>query len=115
VGVLVVDDDASIRLLCRLNLELEGWTVREAATLGEAREQLADGTVRIVLLDVHVGSEDGASFIGEIRVNHPEARVAMLTGVAGRPPLGAAPPDRVITKPFTLDELTATVADLARR
>ena len=31
--VLVVDDDASIRFLCRVNLEMEGWTVRDAATI----------------------------------------------------------------------------------
>jgi DNA-binding NtrC family response regulator len=109
----VVDDDPSIRLLCRLNLELEGWTVREAASLGQAREQLADGAVRVVLLDVHVGAEDGATLLEEIRARHPEIRVAMLTGIAGRPLLGASPPDRVIAKPFTLDELSATVADLA--
>jgi DNA-binding NtrC family response regulator len=111
--VLVVDDDASIRLLCRLNLELEGWTVREAATLGEAREQLADGGVGIVLLDVHVGSEDGAAFLDEIRADHPQARIAMLTGSAGVRTLGESAPDRVIAKPFTLDELSETVADLA--
>jgi DNA-binding NtrC family response regulator len=35
--VLVVDDDASLRLLCRVNLELDGFDVREAATLDEAR------------------------------------------------------------------------------
>ena len=109
----MVDDDASIRLLCRLNLELEGWSVREAATLGEARAQLADGGVQVVLLDVHVGSEDGAAFLDEIRAAHPEARVALLTGSVGGRPRGGAGPDRVIVKPFTLDELSATVADLA--
>ena len=34
--VLVVDDDASIRFLCRVNLELDGWVVRDAATLDGA-------------------------------------------------------------------------------
>jgi DNA-binding NtrC family response regulator len=111
--VLVVDDDASIRLLCRLNLELEGWNVREAATLAEAREHLASGGVRIVLLDVHVGAEDGAAFLEEIRAAHPHARVAMLTGSLGTGAEARSRPDRVIAKPFTLDELSATVADLA--
>ena len=53
--VLVVDDDASIRFLCRVNLELDGWTVREAATLADARAELSHGGVAVVLLDVHVG------------------------------------------------------------
>ena len=36
-AVLVVDDEPSIRLLCRINLELEGFDVLEAGTLAEAR------------------------------------------------------------------------------
>src|SRR5437870_3499361 len=39
--VLVVDDDASIRFLCRVNLELDGWEVREAESVAQAREALA--------------------------------------------------------------------------
>ena len=35
--VLVVDDERSLRLLCRVNLELEGHVVHEAGTLAEAR------------------------------------------------------------------------------
>ena len=34
--VLVVDDAPSLRLLCRVNLELEGYRVLEAGTLAEA-------------------------------------------------------------------------------
>jgi DNA-binding NtrC family response regulator len=110
--VLVVDDDPSIRFLCRVNLEFDGWHVREAATLGEARLQLADGEVRVVLLDVHVGAENGVAFLDEIRAEHPQTKVAMLTGSMGGPTLEGASPDGVISKPFTLDELTATVARL---
>src|SRR5262249_31925716 len=55
--VLVVDDEPAIRLLCRVNLEIGGYTVREAGTLGEAREQLAAGPIDVALLDVHIGTE----------------------------------------------------------
>ena len=78
--VLVVDDDASIRLLCRLNLELDGWTVREASGLPQAREQLADDAVDVVVLDVHVGSGNGIEFLRELRRHRPAVKVAMLTG-----------------------------------
>jgi DNA-binding NtrC family response regulator len=110
--LLVVDDDPSIRFLCRVNLEFEGWKVREAATLREARAHLADGSVKVVLLDVHVGPENGVAFLEEIRSNHPETKVAMLTGSAGGPSLDAAAPDGIISKPFSLDELSSTVAAL---
>ena len=110
--MLVVDDDASIRLLCRINLELEGWSVREASTLAEARDQLADGAVAAVLLDVHVGTDSGLAFLEELRSERPGTPVAMLTGSADMPEVEAVAADVVIAKPFTLDELTATVRTL---
>jgi len=110
--VLVVDDDSSIRLLCRLNLELDGWDVREAAGLPQAREQLADGAVDVVVLDVHVGSGNGVEFLQELRRNRPGLKVAMLTG-SDR--LEGVDSDAVIPKPFTIEQLTTTVANLAPR
>jgi CheY-like chemotaxis protein len=111
--VLVVDDDPSIRLLCRLNLELEGWEVREADSLAGARRALSEGVVDVVLLDVHVGAEDGATFVDEIRDDYPQAKVAMLTGSVGAHDVDAEAADRVIWKPFTLEQLTTAVAELA--
>jgi DNA-binding response OmpR family regulator len=57
--VLVIDDEAPIRLLCRVNLEAEGMTVLEAADgpagLDAARAQQPD----VVLLDVMMPGLDG--------------------------------------------------------
>src|ERR1041384_5757597 len=57
--VLVIDDEAPIRLLCRVNLEAEGMDVLEAADgptgLDQAREQQPD----VVLLDVMMPGLDG--------------------------------------------------------
>jgi DNA-binding response OmpR family regulator len=110
--ILVVDDDSSIRFLCRVNLELEGWTVREAATIDDARDELTAGPVALVLLDVHVGTSSGAEFLDELRRDRPGLPVAMLTGSVGAPSVDELAPDAVITKPFTLDELTDTVRAL---
>src|SRR2546421_1096579 len=107
--VLVVDDDASIRLLCRVNLELEGWRVLEAASIGAARSQMSAEPVDVVLLDVHVGTEDGFAFADELRQLRPETAVALLTGSAD-PDSSAA--DALIPKPFTLEQLVGTVRDL---
>ena len=110
--VLVVDDDASIRLLCRINLELEGWSVREASTLAEARAELADGAVAVVLLDVHVGPDSGVAFLEEVRRDFPGTPVAMLTGSVDTPTLDDVGLDAVIAKPFTLEQLVETVRTL---
>jgi DNA-binding response OmpR family regulator len=113
--VLVVDDDAAIRFLCRLNLELDGWAVREASAIEQARETLAEAAVDIVLLDVHVGVESGLDFIAEIRAGHPGVPVVLLTGSVGSPSLDGVDADAVISKPFTLDQLTGTLGRLVRR
>jgi DNA-binding response OmpR family regulator len=111
--VLVVDDDSSIRFLCRVNLELEGWTVREAATIKEARRELAEVAVDVVLLDVHVGGESGIDFVDEVRVQHPGVPVVLLTGSIGTDLLDRAEADAVVGKPFTPGELTGTVRTFA--
>ncbi len=113
--VLVVDDDASIRFLCRVNLELEGWSVAEAATVAEARAVVADAEVAVVLLDVHLGAESSLEFLEELRAQHPHLPVAMLTGSTGTPTLEGVTADAVIPKPFRPDALTATVSRLATR
>jgi DNA-binding NtrC family response regulator len=106
--VLVVDDDDSIRLLCRVNLELDGFRVLEAATLPAARPLLAEADV--VLLDVHVGSGDGVAFVADVRAARPAAGVALLTGSADLQSTHGA--DAVIPKPFTIERLRDTVERL---
>ena len=113
--VLVVDDDAAIRFLCRVNLELDGWAVREAAAIEQAREALAGAAIDIVLLDVHVGVESGLDFIAEIRDSHPGVPVVLLTGSVGSPALEEVDADAVIPKPFKLDQLTGTLGKLVPR
>jgi len=113
--VLVVDDDAAIRFLCRVNLELDGWAVREAAAIQQARETMAATPVDIVLLDVHVGVDSGLDFIAELRERNPGVPVVLLTGSVGSPQLDGIDVDGVISKPFTLDQLTGTLGRLVPR
>src|SRR6266513_2752108 len=103
--VLVVDDDDSLRMLCRVNLELEGYRVLEAPTVELAQELLRDDSVDVVLLDVHVGSGDGFKVLGE--------RVALFTGSYEVDEQRAAEVDAVLRKPFTLTDLSETVGRLA--
>ena len=112
--VLVVDDDPFIQKVLRLNLELEGYAVLEADTLEGARRQLHDGAgaIGVVLLDVHVGSEDGRELIGEIRSEWPSVRIALFSGTSGYAGVATADADAVVPKPFTLEHLTETVARL---
>ena len=100
-----------------MNLELDGCTVLEAGALNEARELLTDNSVDVVLLDVHVGRDDGRELLRELRRSSPGTPVAFLTGSVDRGALesGTERADAVIPKPFRLEELTSTVKDLAGR
>jgi DNA-binding response OmpR family regulator len=57
--VLVIDDEAPIRLLCRVNLEAEGMQVIEAADGPAGLEQAREHTPDVVLLDVMMPGLDG--------------------------------------------------------
>ena len=57
--VLVVEDDAALRMLCRINLDLEGYRVLEAETMDRAAELVSSEPVDVVLLDLHVGERHG--------------------------------------------------------
>jgi DNA-binding response OmpR family regulator len=113
LAVLVVDDDASIRLLCRLNLELAGHRVAEAGTLEDAAAAAVDQQPQVAVLDVHVGSGDGVAFLAELRRLVPGVRVVMLTGTADTAAIRAAGADAVVPKPFDPVALVATIEGLA--
>ncbi len=113
--VLVVDDDDSMRLLCRVNLELEGHRVLEARSIEAAQELLASEAVKVVLLDVHVGPDDGRTLLKELRATRPEIAVAFLTGTADIEELARVDADGVLGKPFTLTDLSSLVKRLAAR
>ena len=106
--VLVVDDDPSLRLLCRVNLELEGFRVVEAENVEAAQTALIEENVDVILLDVHLGNQNGLTLLPAI--SEHGLGVALLTGSPGiHLPDGAV----VIGKPFSIDELTQTVRRLA--
>ena len=113
--VLVVDDEPSLRLLCRVNLELEGHRVVEAGTLAAARELLAAEQVDVVLLDVHVGADNGLELLDDIEGLDLPLRVVMLSGTSEISPAIRARVAGVLGKPFALEELTAAVSDEAVR
>jgi two-component system alkaline phosphatase synthesis response regulator PhoP len=57
--VLVIDDEAPIRLLCRVNLEAEGMEVLEAADGPSGLDQARTNVPDVILLDVMMPGLDG--------------------------------------------------------
>ncbi|HEV7640212.1 MAG TPA: response regulator [Gaiellaceae bacterium] len=108
---LVVEDDAAMRLLCRVNLELEGFAVREAATLAEAEAALAAERPDVVLLDVHLGGEQTLELLARIRADG--IPVALVTGSVDIHDYRDSA-DAVLAKPFDPQTLVETALRLAR-
>lgn len=108
-SVLVVDDDASLRLLCRVNLELEGCRVLEAASVAEAVELIARERVDVALLDRNVGSRSGLELVPALRALERPVRIFVLSGDSRLTAEERALVDGVLGKPFSLPELAAAV------
>jgi len=113
--VLVVDDEPAIRLLCRVNLEFEGYEVLEAATIAAAQDALSNGGVALVLLDMHIGLDDGMVLLRDILSREPRVPVAVVSGSTDIHHEDYSLADAVLAKPFTIDQLTDTVRTLAAR
>jgi DNA-binding response OmpR family regulator len=118
--VLVVDDEAPIRLLCRVNLEAEGMAVLEAADgdqgLELARTELPD----VILLDVMMPGRSGWEVAEELLADESTSGIPIIFLTAR-----AEIRDRAkgidlggvdyVTKPFNPVELAPLVRDLVRR
>jgi DNA-binding response OmpR family regulator len=107
--VLVVDDEPSLRLLCRVNLELEGYRVLEAGTVAVAKELVGSEAIDVVLLDVHLGAGSGLDVLDEVEALDLPARVVMLSGTSEISADVRTRVDGVLGKPFALSELSDAV------
>ena len=112
--VLVVDDEPSIRVLCRVNFELEGHEVFEAHSLASARAMLEKQEVDVVVLDVHLRGERSDELVAECQARRPPIPVVLVTGSVDILHPGVSDADAVLPKPFEVDQLLSTVRDLAR-
>jgi DNA-binding NtrC family response regulator len=109
-AILVVEDDPSLRLLSRVNLELEGFMVREAASLAQARNAIHEERPDMVFLDVHLGPESSEELLDELRESG--IPVVLVTGSADASEYrGRA--SEVLPKPYEPDALIAAARRLA--
>jgi excisionase family DNA binding protein len=68
--VLIVDDDERVREYVRVNLEMEGYSVREAGSAEEGLEVLEEVSPDLVLLDVMMPEVDGWEMLRRVRERH---------------------------------------------
>lgn len=110
--VLIVEDDPSLRLLCRVNLELEHYVVLEAETITRAKELVSSEPIDVVLLDLHIGEDHGFELLPYLKTVRPGAAVCLLSGTSESDPERPEGVHAFIRKPFELELLTDTVQRL---
>ena len=118
--VLVIDDEAPIRLLCRVNLEAEGMDVIEAADGPSGVEKARDEGPDVILLDVMMPGLDGWRVAEELLEDERTHGIPIIFLTAR-----AEFRDRArgldiggvdyVTKPFNPLELAPLVRDLLAR
>lgn len=111
--ILIVDDDESLRLLCRVNLELEGYNVLEAQNVAAAEDAVAAEDVDLFLLDVHIGADDGLALMRSLRSRDHGAPIVIFSGSAVLDAQTMTEVDGIVPKPFRLDQLLDVVRRLA--
>jgi two-component system, OmpR family, alkaline phosphatase synthesis response regulator PhoP len=116
--ILIVEDDESISLGLRMNLEAEGYEVQLAADGEDGLALATGGGTDLVILDVMLPKMNGFEVVRHLRAKQATVPVIMLSArgaemdkVMGLE-LGA---EDYITKPFGLAELLARVKAVLRR
>ena len=68
--MLLVDDDPQVREVVRVNLEMEGYAVREAANAEDGLAALEDEAPDLILLDVMMPQVDGWEMLRRVQERH---------------------------------------------
>ena len=116
--VLLVDDDAKVRELVRVNLEFEGYTVREAGSAEEGLSAIEEARPDLVLLDVMMPQTDGWEMLRKIQDQYGAGAipVVMFSGKVdeqAEEQAASQGASAFVGKPFDLQELIDRTKQLA--
>ena len=110
-AVLIADDDADVRTMIRTLLELDGYTVLEAAGGEEAWEAIKSDQPAVVIADIHMPGFNGLQLCRLVKANgYHNTRVSAFTaGMATREECLEAGCDGYFLKTDPLHGLRETV------
>ena len=116
--VLLVDDDEKVRELVRVNLEFEGYTVREAGSADEGLSAIAEAKPDLVLLDVMMPHVDGWEMLRQIQDQYGAGAipVVMFSGKADEQAqlqATSSGAQAFVGKPFDLQQLIDQTKQIA--
>ncbi|MEP9380443.1 response regulator [Aquabacter sp. CN5-332] len=114
-AILVVEDEALVRLVICEALREQGFTVVEAASAEEAEAVLASGlAVDLVFTDVHMpGTFDGLELARRLRLRRPDLPVLVTSGRLDQ--AGANGATGFLRKPYLPADALALIFSLIRK
>lgn len=111
--ILVVDDDADIRGLIHVALEMEGYEVSLAKNGQEAVDRIAENRPDLVLLDLQMPVMSGQQVLEWLRTAQVRIPVVFMSaGYRVSLEAGTHGADAYLAKPFDLDDVVHTVQRL---
>lgn len=117
-SILIVEDDANLRIGLRDNLVDDGYDVAAASNAHEADALLRGRDFDLLILDVMLPGEDGYSICRRLRASGVQSMVMMLTARTLEDDIVRgfeAGAQDYLTKPYRLRELLMRVRALVRR
>lgn len=118
--LLLVEDDPRLSQYMREALGREGYTLEVCASVDEALAYMSTPSEppQVVILDRMLGRADGAVLIPKLKSHYPQAGILVLSSLdmpSEKARIIDAGADEYLSKPFSLDELTARLRLVVRR
>ncbi len=111
IVVLVVDDEAILRLVASDVLEENGFQVLEAENAKAALKMLAEFPgVRVLFTDINMpGALDGLDLAREVHMRWPAIKLVVTSGRAKPPDREWPDTGRFVPKPYSPDQLVQEI------
>ncbi|MBA2847686.1 response regulator [Thermosulfuriphilus ammonigenes] len=108
--ILLVDDEESIHVLYREELEEEGYEVYSALNGEEALKMAEEVDPDLVILDINMPGMDGIEVLRQLKEKKPNRPVILSSAYPEyKQDLASWASDDYIVKSYNLDELKASV------
>ncbi len=112
--ILLIDDDAQVRMLCQTALEAAGYRVLTAENGPHGLRLLQEQEMGLALVDIFMPSMDGLEVILFLHKTRPACKIIAMSGgswewdyLDSAKRLGA---NEILKKPFSLHELLDVVS-----
>ncbi len=116
IAVLIVEDDAMIRMIAAEFLEDAGFVVVEAANAQEAIRALEDRQpIDAIFTDINMpGAMDGLDLAHFVRDRRPSIKLLVTSGRMQLPTARLPSQSRFVLKPYRPEQIVGTLQDMVR-